>query len=135
MAKAFTVLSWNIEHLSGKKPGRVERVVETLKQESPDVFGLYEIEGKDIYQTLSTQMPGYSFHITEGPQTQEILLGVKAKFTAFFSQRVTFKSGNTRLRPGAMLSIKLDGVDYSLMFLHLKSNLVRNFNNFKIVIK
>lgn len=121
MAKAFTVLSWNIEHLSGKKPGRVERVVETLVEETPDIFGLYEIEGKDIYQEISTRMPGYSFHITEGPQTQEILLGVKNSFTAFFSQRVTFKAGNVRLRPGAMLSIKLDNVDYSLVFLHLKS--------------
>lgn len=121
MPKAFSVLSWNIEHLKGKKPGRVKRVVDTLTNENPDVFGLYEIEGKDIYQDIATTMPGYSFHITEGRQTQEILVGVKNKFTAFFSQRVAFKSGNSWLRPGAMLSIKLDGVDYTLMFLHLKS--------------
>ena len=121
MAKAFSVLSWNIEHLSGKKAARVQRVVTALRAESPDIFGLYEIEGKDIYQDISSKMPGYSFHITEGPQTQEILLGVKGKFTAFFSQRVQFKAGNSWLRPGAMLSIKLGGKDYTLLFLHLKS--------------
>ncbi len=121
MAKAFSVLSWNIEHLSGKTAGRVKRVVTALKAENPDVFALYEIEGKDIYQDISSRMQGYSFHITEGPQTQEILVGVKGKFTAFFSQRVQFKSGNDRLRPGAMLSIKLDSKDYTLLFLHLKS--------------
>ncbi len=122
MAKAFSVLSWNIEHLRGKTPGRIQKIVARLKQENPDVFGLYEIEGKDIYQDLANAMPGYTFHITEGPQTQEILVGARNRFTSFFSQRVAFKAGNSRLRPGALLSIKLDGEDYSLMFLHLKSS-------------
>ncbi len=121
MAKAFSVLSWNIEHLKDKNPARVKRIVDTLSAENPDIFGLYEIEGKDIYQNISKAMPGYNFHITEGEQTQEILVGAKNTFTAFFSQRVTFKSGNTRLRPGAMLSVKLDNHDYTMMFLHLKS--------------
>ncbi len=121
MAKAFRVLSWNIEHLSGKKPGRVGRVVASLKVESPDVFGLYEIEGKDVFQELTSQMPGYSFHITEGPQTQEILIGVRNRFTAFFSQRVQFKSGNQSLRPGAMLTIRLDNENYTLWFCILKA--------------
>lgn len=121
MSKAFSVLSWNIEHLKDKQPNRIKRVVETLKSENPDVFALYEIEGKYIYDDLVTKMPNYSFHITEGRQTQEILVGVKNRLTSFFSQRIEFRSGNAFLRPGAMLSIKLDNEDYTLMFLHLKS--------------
>lgn len=123
MAKAFTVLSWNIEHLKGK-PERTKAVVKKLKNEGPDIFAIYEVEGKIVYEELSDQMPGYTFHITEGKETQEILLGVKKtpRFTAFFSQRVTFKSGNEYLRPGALLSVKLDSVIYSLLFLHLKSS-------------
>lgn len=121
MPKAFSVLSWNIEHLRGKRPERLARIVNLLKSEDPDIFSLYEIEGKTIYQSLLSTLPDYSFHITEGSQTQEILIGVKHSLTAFFSQRVEFKSGNSRLRPGAMLSLKIDGIDYTLMFLHLKS--------------
>jgi endonuclease/exonuclease/phosphatase family metal-dependent hydrolase len=122
MAKAFSVLSWNIEHLKGTRPGRVDKVVDVLVDEDPDIFGLYEIEGRSIYQEIASRMPGYSFHITEGPQTQEILVGARHSLTSFFSQRVTFKSGNNWLRPGAMLTVKLDGEDYVLMFLHLKSH-------------
>jgi len=121
MAKAFSVLSWNIEHLKDKQPARIKRVVKTLKSEKPDVFALYEVEGKDIYDDISDEMQNYSFHITEGSQTQEILVGVKNTMTSFFSQRVEFKSGNTRLRPGAMLSLKINHINYTLMFLHLKS--------------
>jgi hypothetical protein len=120
MAKAFSVLSWNIEHLKGKRPDRISRIVNSLTFENSDIFALYEIEGKTIYRTLADKMPGYSFHITEGPQTQEILVGVKNKFTAFFSQRVAFKSGNSWLRPGAMLTLRIGNKDYTLMFLHLK---------------
>ncbi|WDE05291.1 endonuclease/exonuclease/phosphatase family protein [Thalassomonas viridans] len=121
MPKAFSVLSWNIEHLKGKRPDRLFRIVNTIKFENPDIFALYEVEGKTVYNSLLNELPGYSFHITEGPQTQEILVAVKHKFTAFFSQRVEFKSSFSRLRPGAMLSVRIEGQDYSLMFLHLKS--------------
>jgi hypothetical protein len=67
-------------------------------------------------------MPDYHFHITEGPQTQEILVGAKRKLTAFFTQKVEFKSGNTYLRPGALLTVRLNNVDYILLFLHTKSS-------------
>ena len=121
MAKAFTVLSWNIEHLRDKQPERIKAVVKTLTQENPDVLALYEVEGKYVYEELATKLPNYTFHITEGRQVQEILVGVKNKFSAFFSQRIEFKSGNTSLRPGAFLTLRIDGANYSLMFLHLKS--------------
>jgi endonuclease/exonuclease/phosphatase family metal-dependent hydrolase len=121
MAKAFTVASWNVEHFKNN-PERITRVLEFLEKQSPDVFGLYEVESAEVYGALVTQMPNYQFHITEGSQTQEILVGVKKTITAFFTQKVEFKSGNTYLRPGALLTIKVDDANYPILFLHTKSS-------------
>lgn len=120
MAKAFSLASWNVEHFKGK-PARVERVIDFLNAQNPDVFALLEVEGKEVCSTLMARMPGYQFHITEGPQVQEVLVGVKRGFTAFFTQKVTFKTGNTFLRPGALLTLTIDGEQYSVLFLHTKS--------------
>lgn len=121
MAKAFTVASWNVEHFK-KNPERLAKVLAFLKKQSPDVFGLYEVESAEVYGALVDQLPNYQFHITEGPQTQEILVGVKKTITAFFTQKVEFKSGNTYLRPGALLTVKVGGADYPILFLHTKSS-------------
>ena len=121
MAKAFSLASWNVEHFKGK-PARTERVLDFLNEQNPDVFALLEVEGKDVFSTLVARMPGYQFHITEGPQVQEVLVGVKRGFTAFFTQKVTFKTGNTFLRPGALLTLTIDGEHYSVLFLHTKSS-------------
>lgn len=120
MAKLFSVASWNVEHFKND-PARVGRVVAFLKDQSPDVFGLYEVEGADVFGTLVDQMPNYTFQITEGPQTQEILIGVKKTVTAFITQRTDFKSGTTHMRPGQLVTVSKNGKSYSLLFLHLAS--------------
>jgi endonuclease/exonuclease/phosphatase family metal-dependent hydrolase len=122
LAKAFSVASWNVRHFkSGGTTSRVEDVVAFLKQQSPDVFALYEVEGKDVFDQVTAKLPTYSFHITEGPQVQEILLGVGPTLTAFFTQRTEFNAGVSLLRPGALLTITVDGKDYPMLFLHTKS--------------
>jgi hypothetical protein len=121
MAKAFTVASWNVEHFKSD-PSRIETVIEFLKKQNPDVFALYEVESRDVYTALVQKMPNYQFHITEGPQTQEILVGSKNTLTTFFTQKVAYKSGNTYLRPGALLTVRLDENDYPVLFLHTKSS-------------
>ena len=120
MAKAFSVASWNVEHFQDD-PTRIGRVVGFLKDQKPDVFALYEVEGKTVYNALTSKMPNYTFHITEGPQIQEILIGVKQGFTAFFTQKIEFKSGGSSLRPGALLTLRRGDQDYALLFLHTKS--------------
>lgn len=122
MAKAFSIASWNVEHFKTQDAARVHRVVEFVKKQKPDVLAIYEVEGKDVFGELVSRMPGYQFHITEGPQTQEILVGVRPGLTAFFTQKLQFKSGNTYLRPGALLTVTLSGKHYSVLFLHTKSN-------------
>jgi endonuclease/exonuclease/phosphatase family metal-dependent hydrolase len=121
MAKAFTVASWNVEHFKNN-PERIDLVINFLKEQKADIFALYEVESGDVYSILVSKLPDYQFHITEGPQTQEILIGVKKTLTAFFTQKVEFKSGNTYLRPGALLTIRIGNKDYPVLFLHTKSS-------------
>jgi hypothetical protein len=125
MSKLFSVASWNIEHFgkdeSDAGHARVKRAIQFLKAQNPDVFALYEVEGKEVFRTLFEDMPGYTFHITEGPQVQEILVGVRSNFTAFFTQKIEFKSGVTLLRPGSLLTLFIDGEYFPMLFLHTKS--------------
>ncbi|MFH2049269.1 MAG: endonuclease/exonuclease/phosphatase family protein [bacterium] len=124
MAKAFSIVSWNVEHFKDD-PSRVNRVVDFLNHKNggnkPDIFALYEVEAADVYTALVNKMPGYTFHITEGVQYQEILIGVKSNITAFFTQKDEFKTGNTYLRPGALLAVNMDNINYAILFLHTKS--------------
>ena len=118
--KKFSLLSWNVEHfrLSSKD---VPGIITHIQEFNPDVMAIYEVEGKDVYTHMVTSFPQYTFSITEGPQTQEILVGVRGGFTAFFTQLVEFKSGNTFLRPGLLLSLRITNEDYTILFLHTKS--------------
>jgi len=121
MAKAFSLASWNVEHFRGK-PERIKRVIGFMNEQKPDIFALLEVEGKDVFNELVTRMPGYQFHITEGRQTQEVLVGIKKNITAFFTQRTEYKSGNQYLRPGALVTLHIDNANYNVLFLHTKSS-------------
>lgn len=120
MAKAFSLVSWNVEHFK-EDDDRVPRVVDVLSAQRPDVFALYEVEGKVVFDVLTKRMPGYTFHITEGEAVQEILVGVRNTMTAFFTQRLEFRSGVSSLRPGALLTLTVSGKHYPILFLHTKS--------------
>ena len=117
MAKAFSLVSWNVEHFK-KEDDRVARVVDLVNAQRPDVFALYEVEGKVVFDALTRRMPGYTFHITEGEAVQEILVGVRSNMTAFFTQRLAFKSRVSSLRPGALLTLTVASKHYPILFLH-----------------
>ena len=121
MPKAFSVASWNVEHFKGD-PSRTTRVISFLKQQNPDVVGIYEVEGSTVFSEVTAQFPAYTFQITEGPQTQEILVGFRSTLSVFMTQKLAFKSGTTHMRPGLLATITLDGARYSLLFLHLSSS-------------
>ncbi|WP_259782730.1 endonuclease/exonuclease/phosphatase family protein [Aestuariispira ectoiniformans] len=132
MTKAFSLASWNVEHL-GRKRGlsraerdrRLDRVIDFLQAGNggnrPDVFAIYEVEGRDVYSKFVRALPDYNFFISEGIQMQEILVGVRSGLTAFITQRDEFKSQQLTLRPGALLTLHVDGDDYSILFMHAKS--------------
>ncbi len=126
MPKLFSVASWNIEHLKGSIT-RVKRIAEFIKGQHggsaqiPDIFALYEVEGKDIYFEFMEQFPDYRFHLTEGKQTQEIFIGVRSDFQTFTTQRLEFKTKREYQRPGLLLSVQVNNEHYPLLFLHIKS--------------
>lgn len=120
MAKLFSVLSWNIEHFKLKKRD-TEKILAHIDSYDPDVMAIYEVTGKDVYSHMMSHFPNHSFFITEGPQSQEILVGTRNTLHAFTTQRTEFKRSNTYLRPGTLSTFQIDGKEYSLLFLHTKS--------------
>ena len=125
-------LSWNIEHFNGTggqdksnrklRLNRVGRVVDVIRGKNADIFGLSEVEGSLVYEKFTQSMPNYTFNITEGRQSQEILIGVRSGLTAFFTQRNEFKRNNPFLRPGAFLALRKGDTHLSILFAHLKSS-------------
>ena len=99
VAKAFSVASWNVRHFGAGDTTNAEAAAFLAEQE-PDVVGIYEVTGKEVWQELMEAMPGYSFFITEGRNTQEILLGIGPGVTAFLTQKIEFQAENAFMRPG-----------------------------------
>ena len=130
MGKVFSVTSWNVEHFKRDTDTAKERVKRVAKfiagddggpSEIPDIFALYEVVGKEVYQDFMSEFPDHRFHMTEGKQTQEIFIGVHRKFQTFTTQRLEFKAQREHLRPGLLLSVRVGEIDYVLLFLHIKS--------------
>jgi hypothetical protein len=120
MAKAFSVAAWNVEHFRGS-PSRVDRVVQFVADQRADIVAIFEVESSRVFRPILSAMPEYQFYITEGPQTQEILVGVKRTVSAYVTQKLEFKSGQSALRPGVLVTVHADEQFYPVLFLHLKS--------------
>lgn len=121
MAKAFSVASWNVKHFKSTQ-ARADRAVSFLKKQDADLFALYEIYGKDVFTELVKQFPGYTFHITEGKQSQEILLGVRNSLDAFITQKLEFTSGTTHISPGLLATIMHEGSVFPMLFINIDSS-------------
>lgn len=127
---AFSVCSWNVEFFGSKRPGesqaqvesRIDDVFDLLSQPGiqSDVFAIYEVNGAQVFQKVTDAFPDYSWQITEGPGTQQILVGFR--IPAFVTQRVEFSRGFTGpLRPGLLVTVPHQGQVYPMLFLHLKA--------------
>lgn len=118
--KKFSLFCWNVHNLIPEQTD-VSKVIQHIKRFNPDIFALFEVVGSDAWRHLFKEFPQHSFFITEGEQTQEILIGVPRTLKIFYTQRDEFKSGRTALRPGAFVTFEIDREIYTLLFLHLKS--------------
>lgn len=118
---ALRVLSWNVEHF--RSGGKVKAVADHIKGHDPDVFALYEVENLGVLELMRDHFANYSFHLTDGPEVQEILVGYKgsSRYQATFVQKREFKAYNPSLRPGACLTLRKDSVYLNLLFLHTDS--------------
>ncbi|MBL0714986.1 MAG: endonuclease/exonuclease/phosphatase family protein [Desulfosarcina sp.] len=117
---SIKILSWNIEHF---KMGKTAEVAQIIQGDQPDVFALYEVEAAPIYQFMIDNFPNHSVFITEGQQSQEILVACRNTYEGIkFQQKKAFRSGNPRLRPGAFLSFRYPRKGfYNFLFLHTDS--------------
>ncbi len=52
--KAFSVASWNVKHFKGQQ-ARVQRVVQFLCDQEPDILALYEVTGKEVFGSKPEQ--------------------------------------------------------------------------------
>lgn len=120
MAKAFSVASWNCEHWKEGDPRNAKRI-DFIASQKADVLALYEVEGAEVWRDVMDGLPGYSFFITEGQNTQEILVGIGPKVTAFLTQKIEFQSRDSYMRPGALVTVRSGDKDYSLLFVHVAS--------------
>ena len=127
MAKVFSFASWNVEHFRNDA-ARVKRAIEFLATagpdgaEAPDVFAIYEVEGKQVYEAIMDRMPTHMFFISESDITQNILVGIKNSINGFVTQRDAFQSGVPSLRPGMLATLRINNETYSLLFLHMKAD-------------
>lgn len=121
MEKLFSMASWNVEHFRDD-PARAARAVAFIKEVDPDLFGIFEVEGRAVFEHFVDLMPTHNFFITEDFSRIEILVGVRRDFTAFVTQRERFKSRDPALRPGALATLSIAGEIYSVLFLHVKSS-------------
>lgn len=85
------------------------------------MLAIYEVKSSSVFRPLMEEMNDHHFFINEGEQMQEILNGVRNRIPAFVTQKTKFKSGQSTLRPGVLLTVRQDGAYYPILFLHLKS--------------
>lgn len=127
---SFTVVSWNVEHFGKGRPGdsradvrrRIDDVFGLLDQPGvkADVFAIYEVNGAQVYEPVKRRFGDYTWTISEGPGSQQILVG--SRITAFVTHRPEFSRGFTGpLRPGLLVAVPHEGRDYPILFLHLKA--------------
>ncbi len=118
--KTIKILSWNVEHFKMNKTTEIANIIKSF---DPDVFGIYEVEAKEIYSFMVKFFPAYSIFVTEGQQSQEILVACRNTMEAIkFQQKKEFTTGNPKLRPGAFLTFKYPAKGfYNFLFLHTDS--------------
>ena len=116
----FSIVSWNVKQFELKTTLK-DKVVEHVENQNPDIFAILEVVGAQVWRYMFKEFPNHSFYITEGEQSQEILVGVHKDLRCFLTQRDEFKAGRTTLRPGPFLTVQVDNDYYTILFLHLKS--------------
>lgn len=129
-----SVMFWNVENfgrnLQGRTPDpdefrdRVDRVATHITTLDPDVFALSEIKDKVALRSLlMDKLTDYDFGVTDGRQGIELLAGWRRnRFDqVVFTQRREFKADSPFLRPGSVVSARVNGEYLNFLFLHTDS--------------
>lgn len=124
---SFIFASWNVEAFRAENPKRLEAMCAWLAYAHPekrpiDVFAIMEVEGINLLAMAQEYFPEYDFHLTDGQQNKEIILGVRrgAFAQVSYTQRREFKAGNAYARPGSLVSVRPHNHDgfVHLLYLH-----------------
>lgn len=131
---SIRVMFWNVENfgrnLEGNEPDpeefskRVKQVAGHILDINPDLFGLSEIKDKvALRNLLMDKLTDYDFAVTDGAQGIELLASWKRNVfqQVLFTQRREFKAGRSKLRPGSLVSAKIDDNFFNFLFLHTDS--------------
>ena len=119
----FSFLSWNVRHFKGS-PSRLNDVDQLITELEPDVFGLLEYQGKRaIRELMVDRFSEYDFAVTDSTGNLEVVVGYRrGKFDqVVWTQKRAFNNAARRLRPGALISLRLGPDFYNLLFLHTDS--------------
>lgn len=120
------ILSWNVEHFGKSdaedRSGRLSRVIDVIRHHDPDVFAILEVEGVEVFDAFTDRFPDYSFTLSEGPNSQEIMVAIRHGLRSFITQRSEFKRSNPNLRPGMLVTVTRNGRNLPMLFNHLKSS-------------
>lgn len=134
----FSFLSWNVRHFKGSA-ARLNEVDEFVSDLNPDIFGLIEYRGKQsILELMVERFPEFDFAVTDSTGNLEVVVGFRrGKFDqVVWTQKRQFNDRRRVLRPGALISVRLDGVFYNLLFLHSDSGTSENdYSNRQKVLK
>ncbi|MEM9833790.1 MAG: endonuclease/exonuclease/phosphatase family protein [Bacteroidota bacterium] len=126
------VLFWNVENFVGGED-RTEAVKRHIQEFDPDVFCLCEIKDKVAMRSLlMDKLIDYDFGLTDGQQRIELLAGWrKGKFQqVLFTQRREFKANQNQLRPGSLLTAKINEKWFNFLFLHTDSGVkIKDYRN------
>ena len=118
----FFVLAQNVEHFRGRS-SKVAEVVQSVKHQDPDIFGIFESEGVDVLDLTQNHFPEYDFNITDGRQQIETIVAhCHGKFSQLaFTQKREFKAFNPSLQPGALHTVKYYDYCCNVLYLHTDS--------------
>lgn len=119
----FSFLSWNVRHFKGSA-ARLDDVEAMIKGLDPDVFGLIEYQGKKaIRELMVIRFPKYDFAVTDSTGNLEVVVGFRRKKfkQVVWTQKRTFNDVKRKLRPGALISLRLGHEFYNLLYLHADS--------------
>jgi exonuclease III len=124
---SFAVLSWNVKGFRGGTDNQVQPVADLILNcdPAPDVIAIYEVlSSHGAFQFARHFFPEYTCFITEGQNSQEIVILVKRQAFDFvtITQKYRFKIGNPNLRPGVLATLTRDGIHTNILFLHVASN-------------
>lgn len=125
---------WNVENFGKHIPSstlppqefkdRVESVATHIENLDPDLICLCEIWDKVALRSLLMErLPDYDFAVTDGDENIELVAGWKRGKVdqLIFTQRREFKADRDKLRPGSLVSVKIDGEFINFLFLHTDS--------------